>query len=277
MELQRTPDVVEAGRASRHGALRLIVVLTTCTAVVVPSNAQSVDPADPMRFVRWPAQDVRALAGDVSSYGLAILGAGAAVFALSLQDPHLHDLMSDAALDSRSPLVRAADEMGNVHLVRPAAVMLFLGSLASRDERFQDAAFTSLEAVIVANLITNTLKTIFGRARPYQGEGSSFFSPFSGNTSFPSGHSATAFAATTPWLLYYPSPFTTGLAVLSGGTAIARVVTDFHWVSDVVAGSAIGFATAYIFSRAHMGRSDSFAVSPVVNEDGTGVAITFRP
>lgn len=261
---------------------RSMQLLASTLVIVVTSHqvgfAQPLGADDPLRFLNWPAQDAASLFQSARGQGaIAIIGVGAAVYAIAQRDPALAEAIADASPSPRHPAVRAVEEIGNVRSVRPAALMLFLGSLASGDTRFQDASFTALESVIVANLLTNALKSAFGRARPYEGEGSRRFRPFGGSTSFPSGHSATAFAFTTPWLLYYPHPVTAGLVVLSAGTALSRVATNFHWVSDVVAGSGIGFATAYILSRSHMRFSEDLTLEPRVDENGSGFALVLRP
>lgn len=263
----------------RRPSILVVAIITLAASGIIPAAtlAQDLEPNDPFRFLAWPIQDVRALSGSVNAHGAAIIGASAALYALAQRDPGLSRAVADAAPSPHGPIIRAFEEFGNVRSVRPAALMLFLGSLASGDARFQDAAFTSLESVIVANLLTSALKSAFGRARPYQDEGASRFNPFSGNTSFPSGHSTTAFAFVTPWLLYYPNAFTAGLVVIGAGTALSRVATNFHWVSDVVAGSSIGFITAYVLTQTHLNRSESLQISPIVTHNGAGISVAVRP
>jgi undecaprenyl-diphosphatase len=120
------------------------------------------------------------------------------------------------------------------------------------------------------------LKSAFGRARPFQNQGALEFRPFSGNTSFPSGHSTTAFAFITPWLLYYPNAFTPGLLVLGAGTAFTRLLTDNHWFTDIVAGSAIGFATAYVLTNRHRREDQRVMVAPSLGLEHVGVTVAVR-
>jgi len=63
--------------------------------------------------------------------------------------------------------------------------------------------------------------------------------------SFPSGHSITAFAITIPLVLFYPS-LTTGLLFCALSIAVSRVLLGMHFLSDVVAGCAIGTTLGYI-------------------------------
>jgi hypothetical protein len=68
-------------------------------------------------------------------------------------------------------------------------------------------------------------------------------------TSFPSGHTATAFAA-AEWLrteYWQRSPWI-GIAgyTVAAATGALRVYNNRHWVSDVIAGAAIGFLSTHI-------------------------------
>jgi membrane-associated phospholipid phosphatase len=89
------------------------------------------------------------------------------------------------------------------------------------------------------------LKVATGRSRPDAGEGTYDFHPFSGGGSFPSGHSAMAFAlATTLGDASHSTWVTAGLYVIATGTAWSRVYDQRHWPSDVFMGAALGVASA---------------------------------
>ncbi len=249
-------------------------------ALATTPTARAQTPAaspDPYRFVQWTGQDATAFVrGLPSRYTLyAAAGMGGLVLLLSGQDPALTRGAVDLAEGTYPPLRRAINEVGNVKAVQPMALMLFLGSLLSDDSRLQDAAFTSLEAIILSNLITNTLKAVAGRARPYQELGAAHFRPLSSNTSFPSGHATTVFAFTTPWLLYYGNVPTVGLFVLGAGTAFTRLADNAHWFTDVLVGTAIGFTTAYWLTRRHQ-RGSGVTLTPVLSTEQTGLSLRIR-
>jgi membrane-associated phospholipid phosphatase len=153
---------------------------------------------------------------------------------------------------------------------------LFAASLLVKDRRFQDAAFTSLEALVFAGALTITLKALFGRYRPEAGGTPRKFDPFSGNTSFPSGHTTAAFAIVTPWVLYYPDAPLYALFALSTGTAVARIARDKHWPSDVLAGAAVGYFTARWLTHHHQARPSPRMASfvPFIGRDGLGMQFT---
>ncbi|HWE50073.1 MAG TPA: phosphatase PAP2 family protein [Bryobacteraceae bacterium] len=84
------------------------------------------------------------------------------------------------------------------------------------------------------------LKRVTGRERPCAIEAhcwSSLLPP--DRYSFPSGHTITAFAVAVPFGLIYPS-LLGGLLFCAASIAASRVVLGLHYLSDVLAGLAIG-------------------------------------
>lgn len=243
------------------------------------SYAQAGQEDDVYRFAHWVVDDVRALIPMHQSRraGFVAGGAAAGLLALSFADERVLNQARGWKEGAPHNVFRFFNEIGNVRGVRPAAVMLFIGSLTSDDTRFQDAAFTSLEAIVFANLTTDVLKSIVGRARPYDGKGPHHFRPFGGDLSFPSGHATTVLAFTTPWMMYYPHWATYTLVAFSAGTAIARLADNVHWYTDVVAGGTIGFLMAQWLSRRHMEPAESLVeIEPYVSAGTVGVRVKLR-
>jgi hypothetical protein len=119
-----------------------------------------------------------------------------------------------------------------------------VSGLFAFDESRQDLSNTgvaALEAGAVALLGTEVLKWGVGRARPETGLGNNEFEPGSSKDefhSFPSRHTAVMWAAVTPYAKEYDMPWLYGVAAI---TNLARVGSREHWVSDTVAGSALGY------------------------------------
>ena len=256
----------------------MVLVLVLGLRPPVATAQTSTSSPDPIRFALWVGGDVKAFGrGFLSMRTLYVAaGVGGTVLLLSGQDPELTQGAIDLAEGTGTRPRRILNEVGNVDAVRPMALIFFLGTLASGNERLQDAAFTSLEAIIISNLITNTLKAVVGRARPFQEEGSSSFKPFSGNTSFPSGHATTVFAFTTPWLLYYGNAPTIALFTLGAGTAFTRMADNVHWFTDVLVGSAIGFTTGYWLTKRHQRESTRLSVTPIVGNQQGGLFVRVK-
>lgn len=253
----------------RRPAVWIIVV---CSLILIQDlSAQVPRRKDPLRFLVWTASDARNLIPAISRIRpLDLAVAGGAIYASSHFD---RTLMSRTERLGDGEFIRVIEEFGNIKAIQPMSLLIFLGSLMQRDERFQDAAFTSFEAVIFSNLMVNGLKAVFGRSRPWQNEGPESLVAFSGNTSFPSGHAAVVFAFVTPWVFFYPHTASYLLVGLGAGTAFSRVATGFHWFSDVVAGSTIGFATAYWLSKRHSGSVVPSRIAPFANLNQIGIHI----
>lgn len=99
-----------------------------------------------------------------------------------------------------------------------------------------------------STLVVHFLKWSVGRARPFVGLGSSNFSPWLGggdHASFPSGHTQAAFAIATIWVLFWPQLRWVGL-LWAPVVAFERMLSDKHYLSDVIAGAAVGTLSTLI-------------------------------
>ncbi len=63
--------------------------------------------------------------------------------------------------------------------------------------------------------------------------------------SFPSGHSITAFAVVLPLGLFFPK-LMPGLLFCALSVALSRILLGMHFLSDVLAGSAVGCVLGYV-------------------------------
>ena len=128
-----------------------------------------------------------------------------------------------------------------------------IGVVANKP-KLRDLGWHGTEAVLLGSGITGVLKGTLGRARPdasvlTQPSDFKFGKGFSseGRTSFPSGHTTTAFAAAAavtsevdrmwPRYTWYVGPVMYGGATLVG---LSRMYHNRHWASDVVLGAGIG-------------------------------------
>jgi len=121
-----------------------------------------------------------------------------------------------------------------------AAILLFGG-----DDRFY-ATGTAALAAGAGIAIFLTLKKATGRRRPCA------FEPHCWATllppdqfSFPSGHTITAFSVAVSLTHFYPD-LTVGLLFCALSVAASRILLGMHFLSDVVAGAAIGTLLARV-------------------------------
>ncbi len=141
---------------------------------------------------------------------------------------------------------RTAERLGNPLYIIPALLAVRAAdALEHRSDRAASLVRIA-EGAAAAGAAAGIVKVAVGRARPYQSPGDQdVMRPFSGNSAFPSGHTALAFglaaaidqetsARWVPWVVY----------PLAGLVGWSRVRDGEHWSSDVVAGAALGAWTA---------------------------------
>jgi hypothetical protein len=148
--------------------------------------------------------------------------------------------------------------LGNYGKVMPVALVGAAGAaLAFGDERMQNIGLISLESVAGAIGVVEVGKYAVGRARPGEelGPWAKVASGKKSDASFPSGHSAVAFAAVTPFAQEYDAPWLYGVAALS---AAGRVAARQHFVSDTVAGSIVGYVMGSWLWRSQRDNRGSF-------------------
>ncbi len=101
------------------------------------------------------------------------------------------------------------------------------------------------EALFYAGVTTLTLKTIFGRSRPFTNDGPyhfKFFQTDFAHTSFPSGDITVAFTVSSVLARTLDNTYATVILYsLAGTTFIQRMYVDDHWLSDSILGAAIGY------------------------------------
>lgn len=105
-------------------------------------------------------------------------------------------------------------------------------------------------AVVSADLLAELGKLLVDRHRPFEHQ----LGPRETSHSFPSGHSATAFAGATMLAAYVPR-LRLPLFVLATLIALSRLYNGVHYPTDVIAGAVLGTATALLLRAAVRRRS----------------------
>jgi hypothetical protein len=139
--------------------------------------------------------------------------------------------------------------------------------------KLKETGLVSLEAEGFAVAATALLKGLTGRSRPDQNQGTTHFRPFSGlNSSFASTHVAASFAVATVFADRYGASAGMVGYTLATAVAAARVYSDQHFASDVVAAALIGWGMGYFLSKRHGADEDPTAwqIQPVPMGDGLG-------
>ena len=161
------------------------------------------------------------------------------------------------------------------------SVIALGGGLVSHNKPLLDTGRDVIEAEILAAAITTPiLKYAIGRARPGDGVGAYELRPFSGNDSFPSGHTTEAFAVASVLSARADGWFVPVLSyTLASCVGYARLNDRAHWASDVIAGGLVGTLIGRTIVKRHQ-REDAqagapppaygFRIAPVVSGGGFG-------
>ncbi len=204
---------------------------------------------------------------------------------LAARDQGLFDAVSRTRFPALGPLLPTLGRTAD-HSVLWAAVA---GALALRgDRRGRRAALRGLGCIVVASAIANQPgKRVFRRRRPSMelvpGIRNRRAAPSS--ASFPSGHTASAFAFAVGAGAELPLPARVPLAALAGAVGLSRVYVGVHYPGDVLAGAAIGAAVAGASLRVWPlpaitpgeGPVDRIPAPAPTAPDGEGLALVVNP
>jgi undecaprenyl-diphosphatase len=166
----------------------------------------------------------------------------------------LDQAVFDAIADTPTPsldrwMVGLSDAANNSRLWMGIAT----GLAAAGGRRGRRAAVTGMLAVGLASAVTNLgLKPLAGRRRPVPSDGSGVPDTRRvrrlASASFPSGHSASAFAFATAAGGVAPA-VSLPLHVVAAMVGYSRVHTGMHYPSDIAAGAVVGAACGWTVRR----------------------------
>lgn len=141
-------------------------------------------------------------------------------------------------LDWLMPFVSNLSSHGEIWILLAAALLLF---------RRQRTYGLSLACALLLDLVScnMVLKPLIGRLRPFALRPDLvLLVPPPGDASFPSGHTAAAFAAVFA-LKTAGSPLWKPALALALATAFSRLYLYVHWPTDVLGGMALGAAVGW--------------------------------
>ena len=130
------------------------------------------------------------------------------------------------------------------------------------ESRLGLTAWKTMDSMLLTAGAVQLMKVGFSRSRPGQTDDAGKFFQGNGNRSFPSGEVANVAAALVPAMLEYghEEPWLYALTgTLVTYDAVARMKTQGHWLSDVIAGAAVGAGIGYAIHE----RENSLIVSPL--------------
>jgi membrane-associated phospholipid phosphatase len=148
---------------------------------------------------------------------------------------------------TRDDVARQLARTGQVEVIAPVVGGLALAGVLAHNRPLERVAVRTAEGVAIATVATQLTKYAVARVRPYaDGDLDAYdFGYGHATPSFPSGHTAAAFALATAlgdasgrkWARI-------ALWAVAAGTGWARVAQQAHWTTDVLAGAAVGIGSA---------------------------------
>lgn len=132
----------------------------------------------------------------------------------------------------------------NQHAVRYLSALAVVGGALyeGSDTRLGATFWKSAESMAAANVAAEAIKRITRRARPNEGNDPNDWFGSTAHMSFPSGEVSHITALVTPFIAEYGRdyPAVWGLAALPVYVGAARLKSQAHWQTDVLAGVALG-------------------------------------
>jgi membrane-associated phospholipid phosphatase len=213
-----------------HAAL--LPVAAVAQTEIVPSAASPADHSRPLI-----SRKTAAVAGLL--FGAALMG-----------DRSFREEAQEHRSNTTNSMAKLGNTLGEWRIVAPA---LSAGYLAGEIAGSRDLKRVMLHAGAAAALatgISSSLKYTIGRTRPPVAGDPDQFRPFSGSNSFPSGHTAVAFAIATS-IADETDDSWSDIVLYSAATltAMSRINDDRHWTSDVLIGGLIGHLSARWVSK----------------------------
>lgn len=148
------------------------------------------------------------------------------------------------------------DHGGEDLTVLGTSAAFYIGGLAFGDQKAQQTGVLSLQSLMHAAIIGQGIKLLSGRQRPRYDANDSGWHGFPASlkvfdggpkdkyTSFVSGHTISVWSVATVIATQYRNkPIVPVICyTIAAGSGLARVTEGAHWLSDVMAGAALGYS-----------------------------------
>jgi membrane-associated phospholipid phosphatase len=221
---------------------------------------------------RWKAKQWSVFAGVI---GVSIVA--------YVYDREVYDFFQKNRNETTDAISRYAIEpWGNGLYSIPLLAGIYLTGI--KNDRHRNVALTGLKAFLISGGAAQVSKYLFHRHRPgdnnppnpYLWEGPFVFT--TDYTSFPSGHTTTAFAIASVLAHGYKDKLWIGLTSYTVATlvGISRIYDGKHWATDVLAGAALGTFIGTTLSKINFTENPKIAISPVPVNGGYGVSVAYR-
>jgi membrane-associated phospholipid phosphatase len=196
---------------------------------------------------------------------------GLSMAALIATDRHTSgELVENGDNRDRLRISKDISYAGSLYTLGGVSAIFYLTGRLRHDERAKETGLLAAEALINSTIVSQAIKGISQRQRPEVDHSSGEF--FDGGSSFPSGHAINSWAQATV-VAYEYGPRHPVVRYASYGLATAISISRYtgrrHFLSDVLAGSAMGYGIGrYVYHQHHDSAHDS--------ENGTQTSRTIK-
>jgi undecaprenyl-diphosphatase len=141
---------------------------------------------------------------------------------------------------------------GVTNSVYPVTVLTPISLLTTgylkKDKQLQKEGWKAVGSVVTNVIVTQGLKKMIGRQRPYNEYPALInYYHFEKDSAFPSGHTSNAFAVATTLSLTCKKWYVTIPAYSwAAGAGYSRLYLGQHYPTDVLAGAAVGIGSAFL-------------------------------
>ena len=183
---------------------------------------------------RWEAKDWLVLGG-------MVLGTSALTFA----DQPVRDFWQRHDNRFLDGIERVGYRYGKPYTAIGITAGFYLSGMIFKSEWAKETGLILGTSIFSSSLLMGILKNVAGRARPGPEMGNMEFRPFHESPAFhafPSGHSSIAFGISLVLAKRVESvPLKVLFYSLAGSTAVSRMYSDQHWVSDIGFGGMLAW------------------------------------
>jgi membrane-associated phospholipid phosphatase len=162
------------------------------------------------------------------------------------------------------PVLRGANLVGSSLFVLPVGLGLWAAGAASGRGELRAASGDALRALALAQTVVAPLKRVSRRQRPDR----------SNRLSFPSGHAANAAAVAGVLTRRFGWRAGVPACLVVPVVGVARLAGRHHYLSDVVAGAALGSVAGYALPPGRMGERVAWAPAPGAEGWGLRLAVS---
>jgi hypothetical protein len=150
------------------------------------------------------------------------------------------NVMNGLAYDSKAQsFFKLGKYLGQSYVLIPVAITVYATGRIQDKPKVSHVGMDLIQALLMAEAITQTLKYTTRRERPDD----------SGKTSFPSGHAADTFAFATAFERHIGWKGAVPAYIFSSYVAMSRLPDNRHWLSDVIFGAGVGIISGRTVTR----------------------------